>query len=346
MLAVRGILDFVYYAQYQSHTEDTLQKMDDALKLFHQNKAVFVDLGHQTHFNIPKIHSMVHYTTSIRLFGSADGFNTELPKRLHIDLAKWAYRASNKRDYVVQMTKWLCRQESLHLQDLFLTWHQHSLTPDSDNGGDPDDAPSESDSDSENKAAVDAPIPTLHTDVSMRQLNRFIMINKIRGYYLPSSCPLPNTPVSQVQERYQAPLFIQSLEGYLRRTFPMAQQPIHIRPFDRIDIFKYISILGPSRPHMSDTKCLFKVRASPESPPCDPRKKPTPAIFDTALVVEDPEQFTGNGVAGQIKVVFKLPPSGLLGNLKTRHALAYIHWFRPLQSFDDPMRMFRLTRSS
>ncbi|KIJ14080.1 hypothetical protein PAXINDRAFT_52302, partial [Paxillus involutus ATCC 200175] len=35
-----------------------------------------------------------------------------------------------------------------------------------------------------------------------------------------------------------------------------------------------------------------------------------------------------------------------LGNLKTRHALAYIHWFRPLQSFDDPMRMFRLTRSS
>ncbi|KAF8834905.1 hypothetical protein BDN67DRAFT_913983, partial [Paxillus ammoniavirescens] len=27
---------------------------------------------------------------------------------------------------------------------------------------------------------------------------------------------------------------------------------------------------------------------------------------------------------------------------------AYIHhdWFRPLQSFDNPMRMFRLTRSS
>ncbi|KIJ14079.1 hypothetical protein PAXINDRAFT_100307 [Paxillus involutus ATCC 200175] len=49
---------------------------------------------------------------------------------------------------------------------------------------------------------------------------------------------------------------------------------------------------------MSDTKRLFKVRASPESPPRDPHKKPTPAIFDTALVVEDPEQFTGDGVAG------------------------------------------------
>ncbi|KIJ10756.1 hypothetical protein PAXINDRAFT_16302 [Paxillus involutus ATCC 200175] len=35
MSAVCGILDFVSYAQYQSHTEDTLQKMDDTLKLFH-----------------------------------------------------------------------------------------------------------------------------------------------------------------------------------------------------------------------------------------------------------------------------------------------------------------------
>jgi len=34
---------------------------------------------------------MLHYTTSIHLFGSADGFNTELPERLHIDFAKKAY---------------------------------------------------------------------------------------------------------------------------------------------------------------------------------------------------------------------------------------------------------------
>ncbi|KIJ15259.1 hypothetical protein PAXINDRAFT_11801 [Paxillus involutus ATCC 200175] len=76
----------------------------------------------------------------------------------------------------------------------------------------------------------------------------------------------------------------------------MAQQPIHIWLFDQINVFKYISILGPSRPHMSNTKHLFKVHASPESPPHDPCKKPTLAIFNTALVVEDPEQFMGDGV--------------------------------------------------
>jgi len=55
--AVRGILDFVYYAQYQSHMDTTLDKMEAALKCFHQNKEVFVDLGVRSDFNIPKVNS-------------------------------------------------------------------------------------------------------------------------------------------------------------------------------------------------------------------------------------------------------------------------------------------------
>jgi hypothetical protein len=70
-----------------------------------------LDLGarSQGHFNIPKIHSMEHYTPKICLLGSADGFNTEAPERLHIDYAKEGYRASNKKDYIAQMTTWLQR---------------------------------------------------------------------------------------------------------------------------------------------------------------------------------------------------------------------------------------------
>jgi len=47
VIAVHGILDFTYYAQYQSHTETTLKKMDTALRSFHRNKNIFVDLGAQ-----------------------------------------------------------------------------------------------------------------------------------------------------------------------------------------------------------------------------------------------------------------------------------------------------------
>ena len=55
--AVHGILDFVYYAQYQSHVDMTLEKMEAALKCFHQNKEVFIDLGVCSDFNIPKVNS-------------------------------------------------------------------------------------------------------------------------------------------------------------------------------------------------------------------------------------------------------------------------------------------------
>ncbi|KAI1783920.1 hypothetical protein LXA43DRAFT_976942 [Ganoderma leucocontextum] len=43
--ATRALLDFLYYASYPTHTAGTLTLLDDALKRFHANKAVFVDLG-------------------------------------------------------------------------------------------------------------------------------------------------------------------------------------------------------------------------------------------------------------------------------------------------------------
>ncbi|KAG1763516.1 hypothetical protein EDD22DRAFT_846347 [Suillus occidentalis] len=58
LAAVHGVLDFIYYAQYQSHTEESLSCMQAALELFHADKNVFVEHGVWEHFNIPKIHSM------------------------------------------------------------------------------------------------------------------------------------------------------------------------------------------------------------------------------------------------------------------------------------------------
>ena len=45
---------------------------------------------------------------------------------------------------------------------------------------------------------------------------------------------------------------------------------------------------------------------------------------------------------GEIPVIFK-PRST---QVNTRHPLAYVHWFRPLQQFDHTLHMFRLSRSS
>jgi hypothetical protein len=298
LAATRGILDFIYYAQYQSHTEASLEKMEDSLKLFHENKQAFVDLGVRDHFNIPKLHSMVHYATSIRLLGSADGLNTELPERLHIDLAKRAYRASNRRDYVIQMTRWLQRQDSIYLQDLYLAWHPEVVQSRVGSAEIDEGLGEDSDADSQPGTSRPTTTPRLQTAVRVRQLTRFVMVDHSRGYYLPSTCPLPNIPISAIQDGHRAPLLIPALDTFLREAFPLAHNHIQVRPYDRLDVFKYVSILAPSRHHLSDTKRFFKIRAAPEAPPRDARKKPTPAVFDMALVIEDPVIWDGVGMQG------------------------------------------------
>ena len=111
--AVRALLDFVYLAQFQCQTTDTIGRLDECLTRFHENKAVFMDLGIRDHFNIPKFHSLLHYSSSIALFGTTDNYNTEQTERLHIDFTKKAYCATNYKDELPQMTTWLARQEKI-----------------------------------------------------------------------------------------------------------------------------------------------------------------------------------------------------------------------------------------
>ncbi|KAI9450403.1 hypothetical protein BJY52DRAFT_1206158 [Lactarius psammicola] len=123
-LPIRAILDFIYISQYRVHTVETLNALDDALQRFHDNKEVFIDIGAREHFNIPKFHSLLHYSRSITLFGTADNYNTEQVERLHIDFTKNAYRVTNHKDEYPQMTTWLERQEAIQQQTAFIEWRR------------------------------------------------------------------------------------------------------------------------------------------------------------------------------------------------------------------------------
>jgi len=52
--------------------------MNKALKQFHLHKHVLFNLGVREHFDIPNIHSLLHYVDSIIWFGSTDNYNTEM----------------------------------------------------------------------------------------------------------------------------------------------------------------------------------------------------------------------------------------------------------------------------
>jgi len=97
--AIKVLLDFIYLAQYTTtHDTITLSYLKDALKKFHQDKKYFIDVGCREHLNILKLHSLIHYVDSIKLFGTTDNYNTEMFEQLHIDFAKQGWRATNQRD--------------------------------------------------------------------------------------------------------------------------------------------------------------------------------------------------------------------------------------------------------
>jgi Plavaka transposase len=122
--AVRALMDFLYLARYESHTSDTISELRNCLTRFHDNKSIFIDLEIRENFNLPKLHSLSHYASSIQLFGTTDNYNTEQSERLHIDLAKDAYRATNHKDEYSQMTKWLERRERIQQLSTFIDWSQ------------------------------------------------------------------------------------------------------------------------------------------------------------------------------------------------------------------------------
>ena len=62
---IRALTDFIYYAQFQLHTLETINTMQACLNTFHCHKEVFVELGIHKDFNIPKLHAMQHYIDAI-----------------------------------------------------------------------------------------------------------------------------------------------------------------------------------------------------------------------------------------------------------------------------------------
>ncbi|EKM50593.1 uncharacterized protein PHACADRAFT_65164, partial [Phanerochaete carnosa HHB-10118-sp] len=93
MRAVRGLLYFIHYAQFETHTTTSLEALKVAWRQFHIYKYAFITYynakqampaNYANFSGIPKLHRMDHYIQSIRLLGTADRYNTEGPERLHI----------------------------------------------------------------------------------------------------------------------------------------------------------------------------------------------------------------------------------------------------------------------
>ncbi|CAE6409497.1 unnamed protein product [Rhizoctonia solani] len=124
--ATHALLKFMYLAHSSTLTEAELREMDKQLAIFHREKSAFnASLKTPKGFhNIPKFHSLQHYTHSIRSLGTPDGYNTEAPERLHIDLTKAGFRASNKNDNaeIEQMKEYIQCMDALAFHRAYLNF--------------------------------------------------------------------------------------------------------------------------------------------------------------------------------------------------------------------------------
>ncbi|PIL28221.1 hypothetical protein GSI_09633 [Ganoderma sinense ZZ0214-1] len=122
--------------KYRTHHASSLKLLDKALYAFHANKQIFVDLGIRESFRLPKLHSLDHYRVAIEMFGTTDNYDTQYSERLHIDFAKEAYRASNCKDELPQMTQWLERREKILRHEKYIDWclRTQELHPDQSSG--------------------------------------------------------------------------------------------------------------------------------------------------------------------------------------------------------------------
>ena len=100
-------MSFVTLIQYTSHDENTLSYMKYAFYRIDSLKIIFVKCKFQntvrdendeckTHFNILKLHVMTHYVTFIRLYNSAQSFDTVYKKAIYKFLLKIFFIMTNK----------------------------------------------------------------------------------------------------------------------------------------------------------------------------------------------------------------------------------------------------------
>ncbi|KAH7877289.1 uncharacterized protein C8R40DRAFT_1040909 [Lentinula edodes] len=350
--ATRALLDFLYLACYPIHSNESLDILEQALQTFHDHKQVFIDLNVRQHFNVPGVHFMCRCVCAIELFGMCDNYNTETTERLHINFAKDAYRATNRKDEYAQMTKWLERQEKIGYHSTYIAWRRTNPTS--------------------IKSTSFHPVPPtgLRYDFpgAIRTLQdlRCLLTQRIAQHPMVKSVSL-----SKIQDTgprgYCATQFVTALKQFIAQH----RHPDFV-PWQVSEMAEFITLLFAALPvwhHLKfnnqdlyDQKTVDAVSACP----CrynSRNQKTRVSRFDTALVCvrrttsEQGDDFikgttpitVSHTQVGHVRVIFALPQKTLYKlfppNITPPTHLAYVEWFSKFpRHTDSRMGMYRLKK--
>ncbi|KAK7017889.1 hypothetical protein VNI00_018532 [Paramarasmius palmivorus] len=295
-----------------------IRAVHDALRRFHADKQIFIELGVRKDFNIPKLHFCRHYRQLIERFGTTDNYSTEYTERLHIDTTKDAYAATNHRDEYCQMTAWLDRKEKIVHHDRYV---QRRLT--------------------------NTFVPSTFTIETMRYPPILVPHRQLFMARHPS---VNGVTFHRLVSVYGAKDFLYTLAEYVAQarapgqTFSRAaltaatRQVLEFVPFSKVSVYHRIKFTQ-NDPYSITKGPEFVVDAIHADPGrTDKYGRIIPGRFDTALVKVDGDG--NNGVkgyrVGQVRCVFTLPPIASKEwfpspNIQPAKYLAYIEWFTPFK---------------
>lgn len=266
--ACRSLLHFINLAQYPSHDAETLGYMQNDLETWHESRDYFVRQGVRDDFNIPKFHSLLHYTDSIRWLGTTDNYNTEMFERLHIDFAKEGWRASNKRDHFPQMIKWLDRQEKVASYDFYRSWLENDL-----NGL--------AEADADLDTTVEEEVEIVKAGDGDRQIRGTISLAKFPAE--------PKKSIAKIMVSHLTIEFPAYLKLYLNELLPESQQASKAEalsgsiPFHSLDVWHQCKF-SPTNMFDDDSDAIREtVKAVPLS------KRSLIPRFDTVIVLDSKE---------------------------------------------------------
>ncbi|KAJ7058581.1 hypothetical protein C8F01DRAFT_1027294 [Mycena amicta] len=346
--ATRGALDFIYYAHFETHSDESLALMDAAWELFHSNKVVFEELQIRPHFNISKIHKLKHWTDSIRARGITSSFNTELNERLHIDFAKSGYRASNRKDYIPQMIAWLARQEAVRKFTSYLEWavpeyKAKFIALDSDSPAEPTDPASP---DGQNTTAASTSAGAIDVSESAVADAPEAAVSDEPRHLVSKRPAYPSVNADSMDTDFHAPDFLFRLDDFLRsQSIPSIQQFTNTSTFP---VYKRLSVDLPRVVEITTRPTLDKIRAvktEPRKETPNGIKTEKPGQFDTVLVRTSPtnaqDPLEGVRVA-RVRVIFRVPDTYAVVD----DPLAYIEWYTPLTRINTDLGMYEISPST
>jgi hypothetical protein len=103
-------------------------------------------------------------------------------------------------------------------------------------------------------------------------------------YHVAKKPAFSSVPLRRLEQAYGASQFLPALKLFLRENLP--GHTLEPNEYDHYNVYNTIHIKLCPKPHVSDRKRHKTIHATPEHSN-GPRKQPSPAHFDTALIIEN-----------------------------------------------------------